>query len=311
MDLDKIFDLKNITESSKNLYKRNLLKLNDGKEIKNLKFLSDEQGILEKMVKYKPNTQRSYIIAIVSLLKCMSISDPKKWKKLYDKYYANLEKLNKELKSNNNKTPKEEENWITQDKIDEKVEHFRPILEMARKKKKLDEREFKDLQYMLILALFVMQPPRRNQDYQKAVICKKLDRDVLEKMNVVDLENNKFLFSNYKTKGTYQIQEQPISKEIRDILDLYIKHHPLKKHLTNKTCIPFLVDYFGNTLDNNNDITRILYRIFDGKKVGSSMLRKIFLTNKYGETIKEMEQDVAKMGTSVETAQNHYVKNDS
>ena len=71
------------------------------------------------------------------------------------------------------------------------------------------------------------------------------------------------------------------------------------------------MDYFGNTLDNNNDITRILYRIFDGKKVGSSMLRKIFLTNKYGETIKDMEQDVAKMGTSIDTAQNHYVKNES
>ena len=310
MDLEKIFDLKNITDSSKNLYIRNLLKLNDGKTIKNLRFLNDSESILAKLEKYKPNTQRSYIIAIVSLLKCMSISDEKKWKKLYDKYYTHLETLNKELKSNTEKTPKETENWLSREEIDKKHNHYLPIMEIARKKKKLDEREFKDLLHYLILSLYTLQPPRRNADYQNSLITKKLDRDLLNKHNHVDLENKKFLFSNYKTKGTYQIQEQPISDEIMEILKMYTKHHPLKKDLTNKTPIPFLVDFLGNELNNNNDITRILYRIFDGKKVGSSMMRKMYLTNKYGNTLEELKDDVEKMGTSASTAANHYIKED-
>ena len=36
MDLDKLFDKKNITASSKNLYMKNLARLNGGKPIKNM-----------------------------------------------------------------------------------------------------------------------------------------------------------------------------------------------------------------------------------------------------------------------------------
>ena len=41
MDLDKLFDKKNITASSKNLYMKNLARLNGGKPIKNMTFLKD------------------------------------------------------------------------------------------------------------------------------------------------------------------------------------------------------------------------------------------------------------------------------
>ena len=310
MDLDKIFSLKNITDSSKQLYIRNLTKLNDGKEIKNLRFLNDEQSILGKLEKYKPNTQRSFIISIVSLLKCMTISDSKKWKKLYDKYYIILDTLNKELKSNTEKTPKEEENWLTKEQIEAKLDEYKPIMAIAKKKKKLDEAEYKRLLHFLILALYTLQPPRRNADYQNSLIAKKFNRDLLNDNNVVDMENDNFLFSKYKTAGTYNIQEQPMSSDIQDILKMYIKHHPKKSEFTNKTPIPFLVDYLGNELKNNNDITRILYRVFDGKKIGSSMLRKMFLTAKYGDTLEELKIDTEAMGTSTGTAADHYIKED-
>ena len=309
MDFNQIFDLKNITPSSKSLYMRNLLKLNDGKEIKNLKFLNDENAILGKLEKYKPNTKRSFIISIVSLLKCMLLSDEKKYKKMYDKYYAILSTLNKELKSNTTKSVKEEENWLTQEEIEDRVEHYKPIIAIAKKKKKLDEREFKDLLHFLILALYTLQAPRRNADYQNSRITKKMNRDLLTDHNVVDLDTKKFYFSKYKTKGAYSVQEQDISDDLMVILKMYIKHHPLKALLTNKTPIPFLVDYIGNELTNNNDITRILYRVFD-KKVGSSMLRKIYLTHKYGDTLEELQEDVGAMGTSTRTATNHYIKED-
>jgi len=68
----KIFEnLKNkgIGESSLNLYFNNLKRLNDGNEIKNFNFLKDDKKILEKIKDYKKNTQRTYLISIVSLLK--------------------------------------------------------------------------------------------------------------------------------------------------------------------------------------------------------------------------------------------------
>ncbi len=43
------------------------------------------------------------------------------------------------------------------------------------------------------------------------------------------------------------------------------------------------------------------------KKVGTSLIRHIYLSDKYGEQIKEMEQDAEDMAHSYKT-QNDYVK---
>ena len=40
------------------------------------------------------------------------------------------------------------------------------------------------------------------------------------------------------------------------------------------------------------------------------MLRKIYLTHKYGDTLEELQEDVEAMGTSTGTATNHYIKED-
>ena len=52
------------------------------------------------------------------------------------------------------------------------------------------------------------------------------------------------------------------------------------KKLSKTSNIPFLVYNDGKEFNKINSITRILNKIFD-KKIGSSMLRHIFLTDKY------------------------------
>jgi hypothetical protein len=47
-----------------------------------------------------------------------------------------------------------------------------------------------------------------------------------------------------------------------------------------------------------------------GKKVGCSMIRAIYLTNKFGDQQKDLKETTNAMGTSVETAQNNYIKSD-
>ena len=77
-----------------------------------------------------------------------------------------------------------------------------------------------------------------------------------------------------------------------------------------KQAVPFIVNPQGQAYTNNNDFTRILYKIFDGQKVGVSMLRKIFLTDKYKDALDELKSDSQAMGTSTSTIQDHYIKND-
>ena len=73
------------------------------------------------------------------------------------------------------------------------------------------------------------------------------------------------------------------------------------------SAVPFLVKYDGTPLDQPNQITRILNRIF-GKKISVSMLRNIYLSSKYGDMMNEMKNDAKMMATSVSTATQNYIK---
>jgi hypothetical protein len=101
MNINELFNCKEITASTLNLYQTKLKILNDYKPIKNLNFLNDIDNIKSKIEKYKPNTRRTYIISIVSILKCLTASDKKptkKLKKLFDDYSIIMNDYNSKLK---------------------------------------------------------------------------------------------------------------------------------------------------------------------------------------------------------------------
>jgi len=322
---ETLFDGKTISESSKNLYLKNLVRLNGNQPIKNLNFLKDVEAIQKKLDELKPNTRRTYIIAIVSLLK--SMIDQPKMKKLYDKYYPSLEAINKDLKTSNEKTPKETDNWLNQDEIKSKFDELKTIFTelMESKSKKITEAQYNKLLDLVVLGLYVLQRPRRNMDYQDMLVTtlkvkvpktakavaevpsEDTSKDTKTMSNVLNLADNKFEFNNYKTKGAYLQQTESLDFELRQIIDLYLKYHPLAKEM-KKESVPFIVSYDGKAFTNNNDFTRLLYKIF-GKKIGVSMLRKIFLTDKYKDVADEMKKDAASMATSVSTIEGHYIKN--
>ena len=91
--IEEIFNNKQLSESSKKLYTNNLRKLNNGNQIENIDFLKDIEKINEIISKYKPATQRSFIISIISVVK----SEPE----LYKKYFDLLTKLNSGVKVDN------------------------------------------------------------------------------------------------------------------------------------------------------------------------------------------------------------------
>lgn len=311
-DLERLFSAKNISETSKRLYIKNLERLNGTAPIKSLAFLKDTEKVLDKIKDYKPNTKRTYIISVVSILKSLMDEQPKKWKKIYEVYYPVLEELNNELKTNTTKSEKETENWASQQEIMDRLEELKHIIPTIQKKTKITSGQFSDLQKLMVLALYTLQKPRRNKDYQDCVVMKSFDIGTTENVgnhNVLDLKGNRFLFFNYKTSGTYKTQEIPITTELRSIIDLYLKYHPLNKRLKCKdvSFIPFIVNSDGEPYTNNNDFTRLLYKIFN-KKIGASMLRKIFLTDKYSDVMDQLKKDTEEMGTSTNTAENHYIK---
>ncbi len=292
-----------ISASSRKLYTFNLTKLNNGKDIKNLNFLAKPE-IMEKLEGLKDNTKRTYIIAIVSSLK--DRPEPK-YKRMYNKYYDMLVAINKSLKTNNGKSEKQEENWLSQDAVSSKCENLMEIVPKIKGKRKISEGEYKELLDAVILGLYCLQSPRRNKDYTDMVVVKSVPDD--KKYNYLDMKSWKWIFNNFKTQKTYKTQVLDIPDDLKELLKVYLKFHPDAKGIKSGNPVPFLMTYDGKPMTTSTEMTRALNRIF-GKKVGSSMLRNIYLTEKYGDKAKELKEDAKEMGTSVETASKHYIKHD-
>lgn len=277
-----------VKESTKKLYMHNLKKLNDGKEIKDFKFLKKVEIILEQINQKPKNTGRSYLIAIVSALKG-------KDDKLYAKYYPYLEQINADLKINTTKSEKQEENWLSQDVIMEKQKQYMAYLP-KKSKKELTEAEYNALLDLVVLSLYTLTPPRRSLDYISMIVSADTSNPAFNYYH-----NGVFVFNSYKTQKVYKSQIEAVPKDLNDILKVYLKYKPKNEH--------FLCYYDGTPLNHSNQITRILNRVF-GNKISVNMLRNIFLSSKYTDVIKDLNNDVASMGTSASTAMNQYIKMD-
>jgi hypothetical protein len=305
MSFDLFPSKQSLTDSSKKLYTGNLTKLNNKNEIKDLKFLLNSDDIDKKLAEIKTdNTRRTYLIAIVS---CLKGRENKKEKDAYKRYYEQMMCLNKDLKNNTVKTDKQVDNWISQDDVETIFNNnYKTVLNEIEKCKKIDESDYNKLLDLVILGLYVTAPPRRILDYLKMLVIKSPHTD--SQFNYLDTENNRYIFNNYKTAGTYKQVVENIPDDYTKILKLFFKFHPLSKQMKKKdSAVPFLVKYDGTPLNQSNQITRILNRIF-GKKISVSMLRNIYLSSKYGDMMNEMKNDAKMMATSVSTATNNYIK---
>jgi hypothetical protein len=295
---------KNLQPSSIKLYLNNLKRLNDDKPVEDLAFLGNINDIIAKISHYKPTTQRNNIITICSVLKHFPDLEP-----LYKQYYDILLKCNEALKNHTDKTEQQLENWISQDEVMKIYTELTNKTSTLFKKKSLDKKEYDLLLDWIILSLYVLVPPRRILDYLLMVILPKSKKFVMNNnYNYIDLKNKKFIFNNYKTSGTYNQVVIDIPDVLFNVIITYLKFYPNKNDL-GKEPVFLLSNYYGENLSQPNMITKILNKIF-GKKISVSMLRNIYLSSKYSNKINELENDVAMMGTSSNTALNNYIKKD-
>lgn len=293
LNIEELFKCKDLTKSSIDSYKAKLKKLNENKPVKNLNFLNNIDNIKEIIKDYKPNTQRNYIIAATSILKCsLNQNKTKKTEILYNEYSKILDEYNTNLKDQTAMTETENANWINKDEL----ENVYNDLKNGYKDNK------QTYQNYLLLSLYYLQPPRRNRDYQLLKIASKYSDNLSNEFNYFDIKRKKFIFNNYKTAKKYNRQEVDINDELFNIIQSYIRSFKLKDgdFLLNdlKTNEPY---------KNTNSITLLLNRIFK-KKIGASMLRKMYLTNKFGDKNKELIEAAANMATSTGVIQTNYIK---
>jgi hypothetical protein len=192
------------------------------------------------------------------------------------------------------KNAKQEKNWLSP----EEIKKFYEPLEVKAKsmlsnKTILDESTIMDYLLVSLLGGVIKGlPPRRSQDYTEMKI-KNYDPKVDNYY-----KGGKFYFNVYKTAKTYGLQVLDIPAEFNTILKKWIK----------KNENTYLLYSSNDNKLTSPQITKMFNKIFN-KKVSTSMLRHIFLSDKYEDipALTKM-QDLAKdMGHSVSQSM-EYIK---
>jgi integrase len=191
------------------------------------------------------------------------------------------------------KTETQKENWVSQDELKGIYEALdkdtRPLLS----KSVLKDPELQRLQNFLILSLYVLQPPRRLQDYTEM----KLKNINKEEDNYID--KTKFVFNKYKTAKHHGREEVAINPKLKFILNKWIKLNPHEYMLVS----------INHSKLSSSQLQQRLNGIL-GRKASVNILRHSFLSDKYKDIdLRDMEQTAHDLGHSVPQLMN-YIKKD-
>ncbi len=186
-------------------------------------------------------------------------------------------------------TPAQDAAWVDKSQLDAIFLGLKQTAEMLYKKAHLTPSDLQHIQDYIMLACMggFFIPPRRSLDYCLFKI-KGVDKT---KDNYLD--KSSFVFNTYKTAKTYGKQVVEIPKELKTILNKWMKMNPTEHLLFDTNMNPL------NSVKVNQRLGKIFKSISTGTSVNA--LRHSFLTTKYGETIKqkkEIEKDMSEMGSS-------------
>lgn len=247
----------------------------------------DSTKILEYL-KDKPSNKRKTILSALVLI----ATDKKPYR---DLMLSDISDYNTDIKKQE-KTESQKENWISKTDIEYLINELKENADLIYKKKKLSMNDLQNIQSYIIMCLLsgFYIPPRRSKDYTHFII-KDYDKEIDN-----FLDKNKLYFNNYKTASTYGKQVVEIPIILKNILNKWIKVNTTK----------FLL--FDNKFQQLSSIklNQRLNKLFGNKKISVNMLRHIYLTSKYEDTIKlneEIAHDMAAMGSSAQQLSN-YVK---
>lgn len=261
--------------------------------IKSIDDLKDTEVLLHHIEKKgTENTRKNYLAAVVKLMRTADIGE-EYIKPMTERMNHAVEKT----KPSEYWNEKQKDNLMTMEEIENIRKNMLVGITNFQTRHNYDT-----LLDFVILSLYTLIPPRRNEYFKMEVITS--PDQVKEGKNYLlwGKQKKMFVFQDYKTKKAYGKETIPIPPKLQDVIKMYL---PIREKIALSSP-QFLVKYGDLEMENSNEITRRLNKML-GRRVGASMLRHIFLSEKFGDTVKEMEQVAEDMGHSV-AQQKEYIK---
>ena len=302
----------NAKESTIKMYTSNLNKLKKMFDTDNFDFLKQTDKVKDKLSELHFTTQRNYLSAVVIYL--MAISKNEKDMKedpLILKYAELRDDLSKIIEDNNATgiiSDKQKDNFVDISEVNKMVQEMGEEIKNKKIKKKedLSSKDKALLQVYTIFSIYTRLPMRNDlagmEAINKRTYNKLSEEDKKEKNYLVVNKNNMFMVLNeFKTNTKYKSINIPIEKDLEKLLRVYLKMNGMGVLFKSST---------GKALSRNS-LSKLLLKTTKqrmGKSISTTMLRKIYLSSKYGKIQEEQAKDAEIMGHSVETQNKVYIK---
>jgi len=285
--IQQIKDSRKITQSTLNLYQRNIRRLMKESNSEDIDIFTSDETI-SKLMCQSNNTLANYISTCLVVLGL----DKTKNKDRIEQLNSRLKDVNKNIKNGSMKKDTEIIKWSS---IVELADNYR----IKFFKTKQTKQEASD---SLLLNFYTLFPPQRSEVFSNL-------RVVVGKTEPVDIDDN-YLWK--KNNTSFYI-----------VLNKYktvTKHGKMIEQISDKTLIKmiqkFITDFNPTYLFENDkgplkpsNISSILCKLTKpiSDCLSSSNFRHIYLTDKYGSVMKDLESDTSIMGNTPSVAMSNYI----
>ena len=266
------------------------------------KYFDDVMDFLNTL---KLPTRKNYLAAILVALTANQTSSDND---IVNEYRNNLDSVAEEYNdkiNNKEKSEKLSTNWVSMEELLKIVKRYKRTIKEKNleTKKEFSNADMTLYQMYLVGSLYTILPPVRN-DYSDMKVISFKDYNKLKDKNnnylvIVGKTKKFFSLGAYKTSDVYGVKIIQIPTLLNKIINKWLEHNTTGYFIINKQ----------KKAISDNSLTKLLYKTFSatGKKIGSTIIRHIYLSERYGDINEQKEHDADVMGHSI-SMQKAYVK---
>ncbi len=291
-------------------YVINLNKLQKIYDTDNYDFLKKPEDVMDKLSDLHYLSQRNILNAVVVLL--MALNSDEKYDKLLEEYGSLRDGLNDKYSDEQKSgiiSDKQSKNFATTEEVFTMINKMADELKPLKKKSKDDitKKEMQLLQAFVLFNIYARMPFRNDVAGMEAIqkrAYNKLSEEEKKAKNFLVVEKGGlfFVLNKYKTAKKYEELDLPIEDPtLKKILRYYLKMNGMGVLFKTST---------GKAL-TRIELSKTLLKYsqkYMNKSISSTLLRKIYLSSKYGNMKEELEKDNKVMGHSKAVALDTYVK---
>ena len=297
-------------------YEQNLNKLKKMFDTDNYDFLSDTDEVMEKIGVLHYTTQRNFLNAIIVLL--LALNHDEKYDKLVEEYGKIRDGFNTKYEEEQQSgviSDKQSKNFATTEEITEMINQMGVDLKPIKKKTvdQLTKKEKNLLQAYVLFTIYSKYPMRNDVSMMSSIFKREFNKKTPKEKEdnnylVIHKGGMFFVLNKYKTSKKYEeLRIEIEDKNVKKLLRYYIKMNGMGILFKSSTGKPLTRIEISKTLLKFSER-------YMGKRVSSTLLRKAYLSGKYGgdgglkDQLEELKKDNKMMGHSQEVALDTYVK---